>query len=77
MENNNFITCLVISIIFLIYKFFEMRYINKKNKPFKQLFRETLIVFISSLIGIYLVDMINSNINQIIPPNAYTGNPDF
>ena len=77
MENNYFITCLVISIIFLIYKFFEMRYINKKNKPFKQLFRETLIVFISSLIGIYLVDMINSNINKIIPPNAYTGNPDF
>lgn len=77
MENNYIITCLVISIIFLIYNFFEMRYINKNNKPFKQLFRETLIVSVSSFIGIYLVDMINTNINQLIPPNAYTGNPDF
>ena len=77
MENNNFVICLVISITFLIYKFVEMRYIDKENKPFKQLFRETLAVFSSSLIGIYLVDTINTHINQIIQPDAYTGNPDF
>jgi hypothetical protein len=77
MENNYFITSLVISIIFIIYKFFEIRYINKKNKPVKELFRESLVVFISSLIGVYLVDTINTNINKIIQPTAYTGNPDF
>lgn len=77
MENNYLISSLIISIIFFVYKFIEMRYVIKENKPIKQFFKETLAVFSCSFIGIYLIDVINTNINQIIPPNAYTSNPDF
>jgi O-antigen/teichoic acid export membrane protein len=77
MENNYLVTSLIISIIFFIYKFIEMRYIIKENKPIKQFFKETLAVFSCSFIGIYLIDIINTNINKIAPLNAYTGNPEF
>lgn len=77
MENSYLVSSLTISIIFFIYKFVEMRYIIKENKPIKQFFKETLAVFSCSFIGIYIIDIINTNINKIIPTNAYTGNPEF
>jgi hypothetical protein len=77
MNNNNLITSFIISLIFLIFKFIEMKYINKENIPLKIIFKNTLVIFLCSLIGIYIVDMINNNIKKIIQPTAYTGNPDF
>jgi hypothetical protein len=71
------VTSLLISVIFFIYKFIEMRYVIKENKPPKQFFKDMVIIFICSFIGMYLINIINTNINHIIQPTAYTCNPDF
>tara|TARA_Y100000992_G_scaffold277379_1_gene222203 strand:- start:981 stop:1220 length:240 start_codon:yes stop_codon:yes gene_type:complete len=78
--NNQVITSLIISLLYLIIKFIEMRFILKENKPLKQLFIDSLIVFISCMISLILLDQFNLNelIGNIKPiPNVFVNNPDF
>ena len=78
--NNQVITSLIISLLYLITKFIEMRFILKENKPLKQLFIDSLIVFITSMISLILLDQFNLNelIGNIKPiPNVFVNNPDF
>ena len=78
--NNQVITSLIISLLYLIIKFIEMRFILKENKPLKQLFIDSLIVFISSMISLILLDQFN--LNELIggtkiSPAAFINTPDF
>jgi hypothetical protein len=76
--NNIFVTSGVISIIFLITKFLEMRFIEKENKPLKLLIRDTLVVYFSVIIGHYLLIQINPIIHSGgSAPKIFTDNPDF
>tara|TARA_B100000035_G_scaffold315409_1_gene335889 strand:+ start:3395 stop:3634 length:240 start_codon:yes stop_codon:yes gene_type:complete len=78
--NNQVITSLIISLLYLIIKFIEMRFILKENKPLKQLFIDSLIVFISSIISLILLDQfkLNELIGNIKPiPNVFVNSPDF
>jgi hypothetical protein len=78
--NNQVLTSLIISLLYLIIKFIEMRFILKENKPLKQLFIDSLIVFISCMISLILLDQFNLNelIGNIKPiPNVFVNNPDF
>ncbi len=43
----------IISLLYLIIKFAEMRLVNKEMKPIKDIVREVLIVFISVILGMY------------------------
>jgi hypothetical protein len=54
MDNAIFLTSVCISIVYLLFKFIEMRFVLKENKPMKLLFRDTIIVYFSVVIG-YLV----------------------
>jgi hypothetical protein len=78
--NNQVITSLIISLLYLIIKFIEMRFILKENKPLKQLFIDSLIVFVTCMISLILLDQFNLNelIGNIKPiPNVFVNNPDF
>tara|TARA_B100001093_G_scaffold478139_1_gene506033 strand:- start:3030 stop:3269 length:240 start_codon:yes stop_codon:yes gene_type:complete len=78
--NNQVTTSLIISLLYLIIKFIEMRFILKENKPLKQLFIDSLIVFISSIISLILLDQfkLNELIGNIKPiPNVFVNSPDF
>ena len=61
MSSNIFVNAGAVAIIFLIMKFIEMRFIEKENKPLKELIKDTLIVYISVLSGFYLLDQVESN----------------
>ena len=78
--NNIFIISLVISVIFLIFKFLEMRFIYKENKPVKFLIRDTLIVYLCVTVGTLILQQINpileTNILNVAP-TAFTDNPNF
>lgn len=78
--NNIFIISLVISIIFLIFKFLEMRFIDKENKPVKFLIRDTLIVYVCVMLGNILFQHIDPILETSIlnaTPSAFTDNPNF
>jgi len=74
-----FVIAAIISILFFIAKFIEMRFIEKENKPMKFLIRDSLIVYISSVLGYFILQQLNpilhsgnSEITQV-----FTDNPQF
>lgn len=78
--SNLVITSAIISVIYFLIKFFEMRFIIQENKPLKQLVIDTLIVFISSTSTILLLEQFNlgeliGNAKQV--PGAFINKPDF
>lgn len=80
--DNIFIFSGVISAVFLIVKFFEMRFIEKENKPLKFLIRDTLLVYFSVIIGYFLIEHISpviKNMDNGTPTgqNVFTDNPGF
>ena len=78
--DNLFIVAGVISVIFFIIKFLEMRHIDKEPKPLKILIRDTILVYVSVLFGDFIVEQVSPNIEDIIIPSApivFTDNPAF
>ena len=78
--DNIFIIAAIISVIFIIAKFIEMRFIEKENKPLKELIKDTLIVYISVLSGFYLLDHLSplmESVGHDSVPAVFTGNPEF
>jgi hypothetical protein len=76
--DNIFINSLIISFIFLFIRLLEMRFIIKQNKPFKELFREMLTVYVSIVLGYYLIDQVMPNKNiSYEATRAFIGSPEF
>ena len=73
---NIFIIACVIAVIYLIAKFIEMRFILKENKPFSLLFRDTLLVYFSVVIGYFILEQIKPII-QDGGTKVFIDNPDF
>lgn len=78
--NNIFLIAGIISVIFFIAKFLEMRYINNEPKPLKFLIRDSLLVYVSVVIGSFILEQLKPVINDIVIPEtplAFTDNPPF
>jgi hypothetical protein len=79
--DNIFLAAGIISVIFLIAKFVEMKYIDKEPKPIKILIRDALLVYVSVISGCFVLDQLKPVINDIelLPssPLAFTDNPPF
>jgi len=77
---NIFVTAAIISIIFFIIKFIEMRIVDKENKPLKLLIRDSLLVYFSVVAGYFIIDQLKPAIQQgsnISNPTVFTDNPSF
>lgn len=81
---NIFIIAAIISIIFLIVKFIEMRYVEKDSKPLKLLIRDALLVYFSVVSGYFILEQLKpvmqnggnlSGTNGVTP--VFTNNPEF
>jgi len=77
MQYSVFVIGVVVSVIFLVFKFIEMKYILKENKPVKKLVRDTVIVYISVVIGYYTLNQISTGVISNPAPEVFTGNPGF
>jgi len=78
--DNIFLVAGIISVIFFIAKFLEMRYIDEESKPLKLLIRDALVVYVSVVIGSFILDQLNPVINETVAPAcplAFTDNPPF
>lgn len=72
---------LIISIVFFIVKFLEMRYVDSEPKPLKLLVRDTLVVYFSVIFGNFILEQVEpllnngTEISKITP--VFTDNPGF
>jgi hypothetical protein len=81
---NHLITSIVISFVYLIVKFIEMRFIEEENKPLKLLIRDTAFVFISCVAGFFILDQLKPIMNYSLgggetpaTPLVFTEDPQF
>ena len=77
---NFILPSLGISIIFMIYKIIDMKYITKEEKSFKNITKDSLIVFLCSMVSMFGLEQLN--INEIIGNSkealsAFTNEQDF
>lgn len=79
--DNIFLVSGIISFIYFIAKFMEMRYVDKETKPFKIIFRDVLFVYVSVVIGFFIVEQLKPVVEETIHstsiPLAFTDNPPF
>jgi hypothetical protein len=79
--DNIFIISSVISVVYFIAKFIEMRYFDKETKPLKFLIRDSLLVYFSVICGYFILDQVgpliksDSKGNTLTP--VFTDNPEF
>ena len=72
---------LIISIVFFIVKFIEMRFVDSEPKPLKLLVRDTLVVYFSVIFGNFILEQVEPMLNdrgeisKITP--VFTDNPGF
>jgi hypothetical protein len=78
MDNSVFLQAGIISVLYLLAKFIEMRFVLKENKPIKLLMRDTVIVYISSIIGLYIIEqfLLQGETSKAVP-QAFIDNPNF
>lgn len=77
---NTFLIAGIVSVIFFIIKFAEMRMIDKESKPLKLLLRDTLVVYICVVAGVFVVDQLQpfiSGENVVQAPHVFIDNPSF
>ena len=77
---NQILTSSVISVIYFVLKFIEMRLILKENKPLKELFKDTVLVFIAATLSLIILEQFN--LNELIgniksAPSVFVSKPDF
>lgn len=77
---NQILTSSVISVIYFVLKFIEMRLILKENKPLKDLFKDTVLVFIAATLSLIILEQFN--LNELIgnfksAPSVFVSKPDF
>lgn len=74
----DFIQASFISLIYLIFKVLEDKFITKENKPIKKYMRDIIIVFISVLCSGFLLEQIKPFTENILKsPVVFTSDPDF
>jgi hypothetical protein len=86
---NLFLIAMITTVLFIGIKFIEMKYLEKEMKPLKELVRDGLVVFVSTIVASYGFVYSNSSINDffnIITENKvmntnttqiFTDNPGF
>lgn len=77
---NTFTYSIIISLIYIIIKFIETKTLLKNNdKTIKHLVKDTIVVYLSSVLGLYVVQQLNPGTVTIpeIEPGAFTTKPGF
>jgi len=90
MNHNVFIIPVIITFLFCITKFIEMKFIDKELKPLKFVIRDATIVFVCSLLATFVYLNMNGTIHEFINvvtdtktvpiggnTDIFTGDPGF
>jgi hypothetical protein len=77
---NIFLEAFIISIIYIIVNFLEMRYFQKEDKNLKDIVKEGLLVYLAVVSGVFILEQFKPEVEKIIseaPPLVFVDNPPF
>jgi hypothetical protein len=77
---NFIISPLIASILYMVYKIIDMKYISKEEQSFKTILKDSVIVFLAGLASVLILEQM-SDFNILDNPkgvlSAFTNAPDF
>jgi hypothetical protein len=78
MGQSIFIIAGMISLVYLVIKYLEMKFIVKEQKPMKIMIRDTIIVYLSVISGNFVLEQFGG-VEQVVsnPPEIFTNEPEF
>jgi surface polysaccharide O-acyltransferase-like enzyme len=77
---NIFLEAFIISFIYVIYIFLEMRYNKNEEKSLKDIVKEGLLVYLAVVSGVFIIDQFKPEVDKLvseIPPLVFVDNPPF
>lgn len=80
---NFYIVSVTISIFYVVLKFIEMRFVSKENIAIKEIMRDTIMVFVSTIGGMFIIDQIKplgtviKTTTGTLPPSVFADAPGF
>lgn len=75
--NSKFAIAAVVGIVYVILKFLEIRFITKETKPVKEITRDALLVYMSSVLGLFVIEQADASEIGKTNAAAFVGSPDF
>jgi hypothetical protein len=76
--NNMFVNAGIIAVVYLLIKFVEMRMILKEARPVKELIRDTIMVYLSAVAGMFIIDQMGTITTAgKKSTNVFVGSPEF
>lgn len=74
---NIYIFSLLLSFIFIILKTVINKYVEKKNKPIKPILKDSILIFLISIVSNYIyINFIQNNLESS-EVNVFTDKPEF
>lgn len=70
-----YIHSIIIAFVYFIIKYSEVR-VKRINKPIDEILKDSVIVFISTIVGLYVITLLPSD-NETIPIVVFTDKPNF
>ena len=72
-----YLTALIISFIFFIAKFIEMRFITRENRSLKTIIIDSIVVYLSVIVGYFVIDQLKLGKKTLSEPQAFVDGPGF
>ena len=70
-----YIQSTIIAFVYFIIKYSEIR-IKRLTKPIEEIFKDSIVVFISTIVGLYLITLLPPE-NETVPIVVFTDKPNF
>ena len=77
MPTSIILAAVAIASVYVVFRFIEMRFILKENKPLKLLARDTLLVYLSVLLGNLVMEQLGGMKLADKVPQVFTNEPNF
>tara|TARA_B100001063_G_scaffold244151_3_gene276287 strand:- start:1151 stop:1381 length:231 start_codon:yes stop_codon:yes gene_type:complete len=75
--DSSFMIALSVSIIYIIFKIIENKIMEQKQKPLKPIFKDSVIVFLSTISGIFIYNQVSTPQTGGISSQVFVDNPQF
>lgn len=79
MDYTNLMTSAIITVVFFMFKCIEVKFILKEEMIVKNIMRETIFVYVTSCIGLFITEQVSLNVETKTGSgtSAFLGKPDF
>tara|TARA_B100001059_G_C17712995_1_gene516490 strand:+ start:548 stop:778 length:231 start_codon:yes stop_codon:yes gene_type:complete len=75
--DNIYIVALSVSIVFMISKFFEIRFILKEKVNIKQLVIDCILVYFSVIVGYFIIEQFADKAKNLTQAPVFIDSPKF